>query len=1263
MHSAKVKWLLLADIHFKHQDLSRITQTAAWIKSVAERHRVHRVVICGDLLTCRSSQPTHVLSACYRFLGSLVHDAQVAHVHVLLGNHDLAYRRDYSTTALDALQLAAPVVQLHRDVVSRVWDGRRVLMLPFREDQSELTDTVAALDRDDAAKTIAFAHLAIHRAVIQRHDVRTSSCATSRKTGSVAYHGLIGSGCFSSLARTFTGHFHSHQTILQQPPMPSARGCTDETETACLRGSVTYVGSPLQLTWADLWDEQRGVILLDPETLDHELVVNPYAVGYITARVEEVLRDSADPAVVCGRHVMLLGDLTPLTYAAARDKLVSLGARSIRSWSPVAPAFRGTVKLQGLGASTPASDSSLHQSNLASSEGMDDVGTDDQTAALGSTDPTPPAFPPQPQCLDIREQVAAYMKVIDLDKSLEESRELLVRVGQKLLEAATSEKAEGENQALGWGQPETLSYKCIVRSNKTGEVGKATDHVGTTPKTELDSPNVFNAHPRSLTIANFLGIESQVRLKFGADIRRGLTFLVGENGSGKSTLVEAVVWCQFGRCLRSGLGVNDVVNDKARRDCSVRMEFDNGYAIQRFRKHKQYGNRIVVERDGKVLPEFEKADARSTQAAINELLGVDYDTFVRTIVLSRESTSSFLNSTSAERRALILSSLGLQVLDRFASIARRFLRELDDDMAQLQAKLDGLEQRISHLQEHIMNLTNTEKRLEDELGQIEVQRGKTLADLEVTTGLDTSGTRDQPVRLEDQMSAAQQQLDSLLHRNGLADIRRAFEAATSIIQDRRLTVLNHLTELKGQHSQLLLSKSVADEKPIAQLNAPPMLSWFLNVIARMHQRLQSMHAALVSCSSYYSSRPMQRQRVIRRSVTASLEFLCRILAKLGRLIGVDARKEANVRGQQELLAFQVRSEDLEGKITQQRRELSRLEYLVAKEQTIQQIATERGMSERDVRDNLEEVSADDAKTIAAQLNAALKTLADLQHQRELHAAKHAQLEELQAAARAKSVEMATYRQISEEETSVRQNLELEYDVLRNNLATLAADRIPFDFWVSALAQKSRRISSPASSPSSSSAMSFYTFREFILEQSLTELNTITTQILAMLFEHSRHATALTTGMLRSLFVDDCSATGEESQDNSVASLDRSLSVDARLSYGKRSGGERKRIDLALFFALLYVGHAHSPHRAHYILFDEVFDTLDAGGQAAVVRWCEAMAAARVTYIIVTTHSEHLVSQGVIAGESEQEAGSYGAVLTFKMGKAGVELELDGRRVG
>ncbi|KAK6697060.1 hypothetical protein SNK05_013607 [Fusarium graminearum] len=250
-----VRWMLFSDLHFKHHDLNRVWQTAKWIVAEAERHQVRRVVVCGDLLTSRTMQPTHVLSTCYRFIG-LLSDI-IPHVHILLGNHDLAYRRDYQTTALDAFNLNRLAPSLH-------------------EDQSGLTDAVASLSPTEASKTVAFAHLAINKAITQRH-----------------------------------------QTITQKQPN------TNKTD---LRGSITYLGSPLQLNWSDLYDEKRGILLFDPETLEHEMLINPYVIGYTTVNLQEVLNDQANEEALKDKHVMLLGDLSHLKYVMARQAPFTWGA-------------------------------------------------------------------------------------------------------------------------------------------------------------------------------------------------------------------------------------------------------------------------------------------------------------------------------------------------------------------------------------------------------------------------------------------------------------------------------------------------------------------------------------------------------------------------------------------------------------------------------------------------------------------------------------------------------------------------------------------------------------------------------------------------------------------------------------------------------------------------------------------------------------------------------------------------------------------------
>lgn len=1247
MRSAKLKWLLLADIHFKHQDLDRITQTAAWITSVARQHQVRRVVICGDLLTSRSSQPTHVLSACYRFLESLVHDAKVPHVHVVLGNHDLAYRRDHVTTALDALRLASPVVQVHHDVGSHVWDGRRVLTLPFREDQRELAGAVAALGPREAAETVGFAHLAIHRAVTQRHVVRPSSDAKSRRTGAVRYHGLMGPGSFSSLARTFTGHFHSHQTILQQLPCSGVRASPNE-----LDGSVTYVGSPLQLTWADLWDDRRGVVLLDPENLEHEFLVNPHAVGYVTANVGEVLSKPLDPVSVRDKHVMLLGDLTRYKYAAARDELISIGARSVRSWSPMAPRLQSTVALKGLGSSTPASDASLQYPNLEPDNSLEDV-----THTSGE-ETSAPCEPPvlalsshQPQQVDIREQVARYIEAVSLDESLENRRASLIQVGHKLLEVASGEQTDDDDQKLGGGEPDVINYKSIIPPRTSDGSTPSASQVGTTMKADLTSSAVFYARPRSLTITNFLGIQSSVHLVFGTDIKPGLTFVVGENGSGKSTLVEAMVWCQFGRCLRSGLGVNDVVNDKAKRDCSVRLEFDNGYAITRYRKHKEYGNRILVERDGKTLLDFEKPDARSTQAAIDELLGVSYETFVRTIVLGHESATSFLSSTPVQRRDLIVSFLGLGILDRCAVTTRRMARELADDMSDLQSKINALEQAGLHTQDSISQLVDSRSRLEVELEECDLQLTKVLADLDTSNDASISG------QLDEQIAKAHRDVEALLHQNTLASIRRSFEAAKATAQERYRAVLQHVTEMEAKY--LELSSREPHAKP--HLHRISITSWLVGVLQKAHDSLQSCDASLASTSSHHSSPSTLVQRLAKQSVVALLAFLRGVSAALRSFPGVSTRIKSRLRMDEELFTHQASLENTKEGIQEQRQQLSSLESLTSDSSIIQHVASQQDLSEKEIQDALEVTSAEDLQEISARLSSAVALLAKLQTQRELFIAQRSRLTEIQAARKAITEKIATYEQIIASQTQSQNKLDADRDALQDDMAALAEDRALVDFWVSALAQKSRRISS-ASSSSSSSTTTSQTFREFVLEQSLAELNTVTTQILAILFEDSRHAAALTTGMLRHLFSSDEQHQQQELDDGVPASvLDSSLAVDARLSYGKRSGGERKRIDLALFFALLYVGHARSRHRAQYMLVDEVFDSLDAAGQAAVVRWCEFMAAARVAHVVIITHSEELVSQGVAAGG--EEAGGGGAVLAARMGEDGVELEMDGRKLG
>ncbi|RSL78132.1 hypothetical protein CEP52_017660, partial [Fusarium oligoseptatum] len=607
----------------------------------------------------------------------------VLRVHIVLGNHDLAYRRDYQTTALDALNVKrlAPYVSLHSVVAHLEWDGRHVVLLPFREEQDELTEAVAALGPDEASKMVAFAHLAINKAIMQRHVV-DAGVDNPHTANYITHRGLTGPNRFASLARTFTGHFHSHQTIIQEH-------CG--SNKVDLQGSITYLGSPLQLNWTDLYDEQRGVILFNPETLEHELLVNPHAAGYITIDLQQVLSGQVDEGVVTDKHVMLIGKLTYLKYVTARDKLLSLGVRSVRSWTPMGLALHADrCSSGGLDASVPASDAAVQPLEETTRDEADLAITTDSVSG------SDPGSEHRPERLDLAAETREYVESLDLDESLLLRRDELVRIGQRMIQVSR----------------EIADQNVEDEVNHQDFLDRSFQVVGTRTATELAGPSthVFIAEPRTLTITNFLGAQNTINTDFRQDLPRGLTFLVGDNGSGKSTLVEAMAWCQFGRCIRGGLAANDKVG----KNFSVKLEFGNGYAIARYCKYKIYKNRVVISLHGEPLPQLEHPDTRTTQAAINELLGTDYETYVRTVVLSHGSAASFLNSTPAQRRNLIEGSLGLSMLDQCGQVSRLLLKDIDVDMNKVEGKLEGLTRTIEGNERRFEDLDRTQKRLEDE---------------------------------------------------------------------------------------------------------------------------------------------------------------------------------------------------------------------------------------------------------------------------------------------------------------------------------------------------------------------------------------------------------------------------------------------------------------------------------------------------------------------------------------------------------------------
>jgi DNA repair exonuclease SbcCD ATPase subunit len=148
----------------------------------------------------------------------------------------------------------------------------------------------------------------------------------------------------------------------------------------------------------------------------------------------------------------------------------------------------------------------------------------------------------------------------------------------------------------------------------------------------INDGSIFCAALKHLEMENFLGIQGTITIPFN-EMEDGVWFIEGVNGAGKSTILEALSWVQFGRVLRSEVNADDVINESIGKNCRVKLTFENGFAIERFRAYNHLGgNGLKVYKDNMNLPLYETGEIRTAQLNIERLLGINFETFARTVI-------------------------------------------------------------------------------------------------------------------------------------------------------------------------------------------------------------------------------------------------------------------------------------------------------------------------------------------------------------------------------------------------------------------------------------------------------------------------------------------------------------------------------------------------------------------------------------------------------------------------------------------------------
>ena len=225
--------------------------------------------------------------------------------------------------------------------------------------------------------------------------------------------------------------------------------------------------------------------------------------------------------------------------------------------------------------------------------------------------------------------------------------------------------------------------------------------------------------PVKLNIRNFLSYRENVPALDFTGLH--VACLCGDNGHGKSALLDAITWCLWGQAR--GQVQDDLVSYGAD-DARVELEFlARDGRFRAIRSRRRGGGRrrqgatdlqlLAVADDGNASQVVSGNSVRETQARIEQLVGMEYETFINSAFLLQGRADEFTNKTPAERKALLASILGLEAYDRFQARARERLAESRSNADRLSGRVLQMQADLAAIGDPAVELAAINRQLAD----------------------------------------------------------------------------------------------------------------------------------------------------------------------------------------------------------------------------------------------------------------------------------------------------------------------------------------------------------------------------------------------------------------------------------------------------------------------------------------------------------------------------------------------------------------------
>ena len=318
--------------------------------------------------------------------------------------------------------------------------------------------------------------------------------------------------------------------------------------------------------------------------------------------------------------------------------------------------------------------------------------------------------------------------------------------------------------------------------------------------------------PLTLTLKNFLCYRGDIPTLDFRGIH--LACLSGQNGHGKSALLDAITWSLWGKARAR----DDALIYYGADEMWVELEFkarEDRYRVSR-RRTRPNGRRRSGSSDlqlqiakGDEYTPVTRNSLRETEAEVQRIIGMDYDTFINSAFLLQGRADEFTNRTPGQRKEVLGKLIGLGEYDTLQDRAKERARERGAEASQAEGRLQHIQQQLARkpaLQRERQTVAEQLALLED---QLKAKQAETNA---VRVRVD--GLRADKLALEElqkQASRAEQQLD---YQRKQAEAHQQRIDGYEMVIASRLAIeegMQQLAALRDRHDGMNQTRTAHDQ--------------------------------------------------------------------------------------------------------------------------------------------------------------------------------------------------------------------------------------------------------------------------------------------------------------------------------------------------------------------------------------------------------------------------------------------------------------------